>query len=32
MGEAIVDHKYSVNNPEVIKYILTGEGDLENNA
>lgn len=28
MGDAIVDHRYNVANPEVIKYIVTGEGEL----
>lgn len=32
MGEAIVDHRYSLNNADVVRYIITGEGDLENNA
>lgn len=29
MSDAIVDKKYSLKNPEVINYILTGEGKIE---
>lgn len=29
LGDAVVDKKYSLKNKEVLKYILTGEGQLE---
>lgn len=29
LGETLIDHKYDLRNEEVIKYILTGEGELE---